>query len=381
MWRETREDVYGFQKRPAFFYDPVNNSTLNTNVGALTFTRASVGREFDSGGILQAYAIDTPRFGYNQTTLAAKGLLIENAATQLVTPLASVRDMTNAAWVKVTMTTAKTAIGADGVANSATTLTAAGVNSTILQTLVAAATERIYSVLIKRRTGTGAVLLVNGVSTLDITSLINASTYTLVQLVDTTLNAAFGLQINTPGDAIDVDFNQFEASPFASSRIDDSLTARAADFTNISLGSWFSASQGTIYVEFLQPLASTPRRYVVSINDGTTANRIIIYQQIGVNHFEVFSGAVKTADLSIAAPAAGSVTRVSFSYALNEAIAYQNGIAATINTPMTTLAVSPTTMELGTQLLSATGNLTSYLRTVNYYSSALGAATQQRITQ
>ncbi|MGE9070550.1 hypothetical protein ACQKHG_24715, partial [Escherichia coli] len=53
----------------------------------------------------------------------------------------------------------------------------------------------------------------------DISSQINSLTYTRVQLTTSVLNVAIGFKIDTSGDAIDVDFNQFEAGAFASSPI------------------------------------------------------------------------------------------------------------------------------------------------------------------
>jgi hypothetical protein len=50
----------------------------------VTFTRASTATYFDSTGTLTTAAIDAPRFDYNPTTLAARGLLVEAQRTNSI---------------------------------------------------------------------------------------------------------------------------------------------------------------------------------------------------------------------------------------------------------------------------------------------------------
>lgn len=61
----------------------------------ITFTRASAGSYFDSSGTLQSAANDTPRFDYDPAALTPRGLLIEEARTNLIIQSAL---YTNAAW-------------------------------------------------------------------------------------------------------------------------------------------------------------------------------------------------------------------------------------------------------------------------------------------
>ena len=51
----------------------------------ITFARTSTATYFDSDGLLKTAPINTPRFDYNPVTKAAKGLLIEDARTNLMT--------------------------------------------------------------------------------------------------------------------------------------------------------------------------------------------------------------------------------------------------------------------------------------------------------
>lgn len=150
-------------------------------------------------------------------------------------------DFTNAAWAKVTMTTAMTSTGPDGVANSATRLTASGALSTILQLLVAAASDRTWSVWMRRITGTGTIKLFQGATkTADKASLLNGTTYTRIEqdaTVDVTL-LGVGIEIGTSTDAVDVWCGQFEAGAFASSPI---TTTTVAVQRNASVAQYVSA--------------------------------------------------------------------------------------------------------------------------------------------
>ena len=184
------------------------------------------------------------------------GYFAEGAGTQLVTPTASIRDMTQAEWVAgATMTVAKTGTGIDGVANSCSRLTggAVGATNTAFQTLTAAASSRTYSVWLKRVTGTGTINITQdgGVGYTDVTSQINSTTFTRVSLTASVLNASFGINIDTDGDVILADFNQFEAGAFATSPMAAAGAARNADVLTYPLAGNFNTSQGSAYAEVM----------------------------------------------------------------------------------------------------------------------------------
>ena len=250
-------------------------STYARGLGAATFTRATVAWTKLSTGLWAEVASGTARSGYLGATTAVGaygGYFVEAAGTQLVTPTASIRDMTDASWVKVTMTAAKNATGIDGVASSATTLTATGATATILQTLVAAASSRTYSCFMRRKTGTGTILIAQGATTEDVTSQLNSTTYTKVDLNASVLNAAFGIQINTSGDEVEVDFNQFEAGAVATSPMASAGAARNADALTYPTSGNVSGTAGTLYAEivYLAPLC-----VIAQLN--TAGNSVIGY--------------------------------------------------------------------------------------------------------
>jgi hypothetical protein len=63
------------------------DKTLTARKGPTpTFTRASTATFIGSNGLIQSAAINTPRFDHDPTTLASRGLLIEESRTNLVFP-------------------------------------------------------------------------------------------------------------------------------------------------------------------------------------------------------------------------------------------------------------------------------------------------------
>lgn len=149
------------------------------------------------------------------------------------------RDMTNAAWTKVGMGTALNATGADGTANSATTLTATGTASsctascTVLQTITLGSSADTYSVYLMRVTGTGAVnITINNLVGTTACTLVTTA-WTRCSVTTTLANPVFGLQMATLNDVIVADFNQLEPGSFALSPIATTTVtvARSADVT------------------------------------------------------------------------------------------------------------------------------------------------------
>lgn len=178
------------------------------------------------------------------------GYLAEGAGVQLVTPNASIRDMTDASWVAVNVTPAKTGTGIDGVVNSCSRLTSAAIGGAIQQTLVAAATSRTYSCWIRRVSGTGTITINQGATTSDITAQINSTTYTRVALTASVLNAAFGITFGASGDVIEVDFNQFESGSDATSPMASAGAARNGDVLTYAGAGNIASALGSCYCEY-----------------------------------------------------------------------------------------------------------------------------------
>jgi hypothetical protein len=130
-----------------------------------------------------------------------QGIRVEEARTNLC--LQS-DDLTNASWTKTSLTTAKTATGPDGVANSATTCTATAGNATALQAITSASAERVTGVWLKRRTGTGNIDVTQDNGSTWATQAITAEWVRYSIAAVTSANPTIGIRVVASGDAVDV---------------------------------------------------------------------------------------------------------------------------------------------------------------------------------
>ncbi len=201
---------------------------LRLGTGSATFTRSTTGTFIDAAtGLVTTASVNIPRF-------EANGVLIEGGSTN---DALHNRDHTNAVWAKTGLTALKDAIGADGVANSASTLTATAPAGTSFQTVTQVSAENTYSIDVRRKTGTGVIEITddNGSTLTDITASINSSTYTRFEITTTQANPVFGVKITTSGDEVEVDYGGLEELPFASSRIETTTIAVARGADDLSI--------------------------------------------------------------------------------------------------------------------------------------------------
>jgi hypothetical protein len=230
----------------------------------LSITRASTGYCLDNNGLATSFASNTLRI------CAGTGLLIEEARTN--DALWS-RDMTNAAWVKTTMTTALNAVGIDGTASSATTLTATGASATVVQTITLASQADNYSVYLKRVTGSGTInlcLAATACGTATACTVTSTLVFTRCTVTATVLNPIVGIQIVTNGDAVIADFNQMEPGGFPTSPIltTNATATRAAEqiSTSGALENIVHAVQGALVISG-GATPNTANAYIENAND------------------------------------------------------------------------------------------------------------------
>jgi hypothetical protein len=293
------------------------NLALLQGVGPATFTRVGPALTKLASGLWASISTGVPRSCYLGRDTAVGpygGYFPESAGIQLVTPSASIRDMTDASWVKVGVTAAKTATGITGVANTASTLTATAPGGTILQTLVAAASSRTYSVFLRRVTGSGTVVIQQGATTLDVTAQLNAVTYTRVQLNASVLNAVYGIIFGSSGDAIEADFNQFEAlaaNIFATSPMASAGAARAADVLSLASAGNIDFTQGTAFAGLTTNYTSNATAGNCYAIAASSTGRIMYLRSTGVDtEIDVNDGTNQVIKVGLSAMSTGVRKRV-----------------------------------------------------------------------
>lgn len=222
-------------------FNSLGSPTTPTIASLFNCTRASTGYYTKADGTLTSFTNNVLRYGTN-------GVLVEEARTNIALWC---RDMTNAAWVKVTCTAALNQTGNDGTVNGASSLTATAGNATCLQTIVDASQARFVSCWIKRLSGAGVINMTMdaGVTWTVVTV---TSSWTLVVIPTQTLaNPVIGFRIVTNGDSIAVDFAQSENGTYGTSPIVTTTTSasRSSDSIVFVSAAFLSTPSMSVYAQ------------------------------------------------------------------------------------------------------------------------------------
>lgn len=240
---------------------PASTASLNTDTPessqyTLVYTRLFEHTVLNSTGSYTSFGSGIPALAFNSVTgsymLAGVG---GNTVSAVGSP--SNRDVTQAGWVKTTLTPAFNAVGIDDVVSSASTLTATADLGQVLFPITAAAASRVGQAFIKRSAGRGRVwfTLDGGTSWTDVTSFVGSS-YKKINTTSGVINPSIGFMLEYSGDAIIVDAISVTTTGFPSAT--DPIINGANQIQQQSLGwqgarpasssSSFSVS-ATIYIE------------------------------------------------------------------------------------------------------------------------------------
>jgi hypothetical protein len=400
--------------RPAMSLDFIGTNSLDSRV---TFTRATTATFVGSNGLIQSAAINAPRFDYDPVTLAPKGLLIEEARTNIA--LYS-EQFDNVVWVKLNATvTANATTAPDGTSTADFIVpdTANDQHGVYQSTVAALGTAYTHSVYAKAggynwlymtegnnvtaqasfnlANGTLGTVSGTGSPSATITAVGNGwyrCTLTLTPILTAqnmqcrAANAdGGGSYIGNGTSGIFVWGAQLEAGAFATSYIPTTTLAvtRNADnasMTGTNFSSWYNQSEGTFVTAFDMAGGSAINpfnRAVLVARESATSSHIIYNGSSQITGWTVVSG-VDQAFLSTGALAADTVTNIAYAYKVNDFAASRGGAAAVTDTSGT--LPSPTFLGIGSDPSASSLFLSGHIRSITYYNTRLPNATLQVLT-
>jgi hypothetical protein len=416
--------------RPAMSLDFIGTNSLDSRI---TFTRATTATFVGSNGFIQTAAINTPRFGYDPVTLAPRGLLIEEARTNL---LLQSQTFETASWSKILSTVSSNAAnGPDNaltadkfIPNNGATISGAITSQDISK--AASAITYTYSVFGKSD-GFDRILLRcqdSGGSTNRANVTVNISTGAIVTAaaaagtftnasarVTTYKNGYFRVELTftsstdtllrsqiyaldsvaTTGDGVKgilIWGAQLEAGGFATSYIPTvaSTVARNADaasMTGTNFSSWYNASEGSLVASgsffALGSNTSSYRNALVGLSDGTSANAMQIGKSVAgltTDRPATFSSNGNfSQSISGVTITASSIVTMALGLKANSVFFAANGVAGVEDTSCSV----PIANQLGIGNFEAAGLnalLNGHIRAIAYYNTRLPNATLQALT-
>ena len=347
--------------------------SLTPSVGPTpSYTRASTGTYFNSSGVLTTAAINGPRFDhvYNGVSWVSKGLLIEEARTNLCTYSS---DQLNAAWVPFNSTITASGetdpVGGTSAFRIAETTTSNQRHmaynaitpsaSTFTYSVFAKAQERNWLQLISYdapnlyytwfNLSTGVVGTNAAGNTSTITPVGNgwyrcSVTRTVASAVIQYIQTGpangdnNGAYAGDPTKGLLIYGAQVEIGAFPTSYIPTTTAAvtRSADvcqITGADFSGFWNASEGSVACEFdsFADVSSATARGVAYFSDGGTSN----YYRLMLGSSQTYI-TYRTASVSDAllnpGTATNSVARVAYCFKLNDAAASLNGNAVLTDT-------------------------------------------------
>jgi hypothetical protein len=337
-----------------------------------------------------------PRFDYDPVTLAPKGILVEEARTNIFTYS---EQFDNAAWTKSGATvTANATTSPDGTVNADTLIenTSNAFHAAVQSFTLSGATT--ISCYLKANTrsfaairtydatngdryvvfnlATGAAGATSGGTTSTITSVGNGWYRCSMTYTYTSASGSAGITVQNAnsyvaytGDGtsgIYVWGAQLEAGAFATSYIPTiaSTVTRSADVATITgslFSQWYGPSEGTLLTNFVPTNSIANNTRAATITDGT--NRVVdIY--IDVNVWRSFNGTTNVTPASSTAVLNSAVNFAS-AYKSGDYAASMNGSA--VGTAATAGVQSSNKLTLGANITSSAGFLNGHIRSIQYY--------------
>lgn len=387
----------------------------------ITYTNATANRTYyNSSGVLSYAAANTARFDYNPSTLAARGLLVEEARTNLILESQTL-DVVPSGWgVSNATISANAATAPDGTstadkiqedtattthyASNATGSYTSGTTYTASAWLKAA--ERGFAFLVLGATGAFPVTaisinLTTGAVSTAVGTPLNAFTITCPSgwfrvgfSLAATSTAAGSIDIRTSTDGVWANRSytgtlgsgiyawgaQVEAGAFPTSYIatTSATVTRSADVADaLTLTPWFNATQGTMFVEYEKAFDGVAGQGYASLNNNSANERIYITSGSSTQvQYLVTDGGVIQATVNVNRSAIG-IFKSAGAYAVNSFQQATGGILGTEDTSGTLPTVDRLSIGVAR---SGVGSLNGWIRSVRYYPTRLPNSTLQAIT-
>jgi hypothetical protein len=373
----------------------------------VTITRAlNTATAVNASGYVATVNANLPRFDYDPTTLACKGLLIEESRSNVCIQSA---DIDNVAWSRAGVGVVGDTVTSPAGTTTGNTVTCSAGSSVhrVVSTAgtVTSGASATHSVFVKAGTHsffqihdgstgtfyanfnltTGTVTAVNPVSGATITPYGNGwykCTLTLTAGATTSIGAITiipdGTSLRNPTwaaagtESIYAWGYQIEVGAFATSYIPTTTTSltRNADvvsMTGTNFSDWYNASEGAVFVQIFRGNATGASRGAWRIDSGATNNGMD-YRPYGSNNTVNITG-VSQVDIYPGGGVANSVVKNVFGYKVNNFAAATNGGAVATDT----LGNLPTVnqMVIG-GLSSATGQiLCGHVQKMSYWPQRL----------
>lgn len=361
--------------------------TASNSTGTVTFANPRVG--FFNGVVPAPYLANTsttaerndPRFDYDPTTLAPRGLLIEGSATNLLNWSESFATTggTNNNWADTNITRNSTNNTDPANRTTALRITASAGNGTIISSAaMGTSAERTFSIWLRRVSGTGDIQY-----TLD-----NGSTYTTQAITSSWVRYTFasttaaqrvGIRIVTSGDSIELWGAQLEAGSVASSYIPtgSSTVQRAADVCTLSgtnFSSWFKSTEGTFLATGERAITSNFGRLLSANANNTTSSLDLGASTSGR---WLITNTTSQADITAGTVTANTAFKVAGAFANNDAQMAFNGTLGTADTSVSLPTVSQ--LDIGADRTAV--YLNGRIRSIKFWPTRLPDATLQSLTQ
>lgn len=363
------------------------------NDSRITYSGGANGTRVNSSGNI--VAATTPRFDYDPVTLAAKGLLVEEARTNKNTnynasPNGSLTNLTksgDAASVlsEVDDTAALTAAGLGSIGNAKAFLLDNSLGATSAFVTfggqVGNTNAHCFSVYVRGGTGyAGQPSGTGGVTFTTSSSYVRRTAENWTPAFTTTP----ALIRADAGQSVYFILNQLEECAFVTSPIvvagaAVTRTADSAVMTGTNFSDWFNESEGTMVVGFSEYALTAADRYIAEIYaDASNKTLSIRTNNTTVLGFTRAAGAF-VGDVSSGTVTVNAATKVTYAYKLNDVGLCVNGATVAVDMTVSPLPTAQTVLVIGA-FSSGTAQINGHIRTLQYYPRRVSNEQLQALT-